>query len=119
MNKEEKIACGVIFLAVLLILYYINKKYLYVLDVEFDTDSKGELAPKSMTLKSGFILPVKTFFTFSDGASKKVKWYGYKISSIKREDGYDVLLNSKKIYTVYNDSWYEENKSVPTGRILI
>ncbi len=97
-----------------LIIYFLNKKYMYVIDAVFDGET-----PEGITLKTGFIAPVKTFIELKDGFSKKIKLYNYKISVKKIENGFDILLNSKKIYSIYSDSYYTDSHKLPTGRIYI
>ncbi len=114
--KEKKIAIitGII---ILVILFCLNKKYIYVLDVEFEDNGKGDLDPSKTLIKSGFIFPVKTELNISQLEEKKVKWYGYTLSISKAEGYYDLLLNSKSIHKFYPNSYYESTKTKPTGKI--
>ncbi len=114
--KEKKIAmvAGVI---VLLILFYFNKKYIYLLDVEFEENNEG-LMPSNILIKSGFIFPVKTELSVSGLEEKKVRWYGYTLKVVKGEDSpYELLLNDKVIRKLYSDSYYEDTKTKPTGLV--
>lgn len=95
-------------------LYIFNKKYLYVLDAEFEDESAV-----SIILKTGFIFPVKTLIEIKNGFEKKIRTYGYKIRVIKKGENFDITLDGKKIHTVYPLSYYEKTHHLPTGRIFI
>ncbi len=112
-SKKERNIILVSLLIILVILYYINKKYLYIIDVAFS----GEDA-ENFTLKTGFIYPVKTSIILGE-APKKIKFYGYMVASKKTDQGYDIYLNNSKVYTIFKDSYYTETKKVPTGRISL
>ncbi len=118
-SKEKKIA-GVAILIILLVIFYFNKKYIYVLDVEMEEDGSGNLMPVKTLIKSGFIFPVKTELNIMGEEEKKVKWYGYTLKAIKGTEGdnyYDLLLNGSKIHSFYSDSYYQATKTHPTGLI--
>ncbi len=117
--KEKKIA-GVAILIILLVLFYFNKKYIYVLDVEMEEDGSGNLMPVKALIKSGFILPVKTELNITGEEEKKVKWYGYMLKIVKGTEGdnyYDLLLDGQKIHSFYSDAYYQATKTRPTGSI--
>lgn len=112
-SKDEKKIILISILIILVILYYINKRYLYVIDAVFEGEE-----PESITLKTGFIYPVKTQIILGE-APKKIKFYGYIVASKKTEQGYDIFLAGKKVYTIFRDNYYTETKKVPTGRIYL
>lgn len=113
MSADEKKIAWISFIVFLIVLYFLNKKYLYIIDVAFS----GEDA-ENLTLKTGFIYPVKTSITLGEPA-KRIKFYGYVMESRKTDKGYDLYLNNKKVYTIFKDSYYMETKGVPTGRIYL
>ncbi len=118
-SKEKKIA-GVAILIILLVIFYFNKKYIYVLDVEMEEDGSGNLMPVKTLIKSGFIFPVKTELNIMGEEEKKVKWYGYTLKTAKGTEGdnyYDLLLNGQKIHSFYSDAYYQATKTYPTGRV--
>ncbi len=113
MSDREKQIAAVIAVAILIILYIVNKRYLYVIDVTFNGDQ-----PESFTLKVGFIYPVKTLVMIGE-APKKINFYGYEVASRAVGEGAEIFLNNKKVSTIFKDAYYTQTKGVPTGRIYL
>lgn len=127
MNKNEKIGAVITLIITLVIVYYINKKYLYILDAEFED---GKII--KLILKTGFLLPVKTEINFGkDTTESKVKFYGYliKATPLKNKEGkatgefnLDIYNNSKskkpsKTVKIFTDDHYVKYLKTPLGRI--
>lgn len=113
-NKKEKTISAIIAAVILFIVYWYNKRYLYVIDAEF---TNGE--PSAIILKTGFIFPVKKHIELKDGESSKIRLYGYTYLIKKTTTGFDLFLNGKKIHSIYTDAYYTETKKLPTGRIYL
>lgn len=113
-SENEKKIIGITAVILAVIVYFINRRYLYILEAEFEGDQ-----PLGVLLKRGFIFPVKTWIPMQDGFQKRIRLYGGKLKVIKMKDHYDILLNNKKIHAVYTDSWYQEYKKLPTGKISL
>jgi hypothetical protein len=127
MSEKEK-RWGLLVLAlVLLIVYYINKCYLFILNIEFE-DNKAT----NLTLKTGFIFPAITQVKFgSQVTESNVKFYGYLIKTVPLKDkegkpdgNYTMEIyrnkNSKKAYkkiTINTDDYYVKNVTTPLGKI--
>lgn len=114
MSGNEKKAAIIIAVVIALVIYWYNKRYLYVLEAEFENED-----PISVILKTGFIFPVKTKIDIKNGFTKKIKLYGYNLLVLKTDSGFDLLIDKKKIYTIYPDKYYQEFKKSPTGRIYL
>jgi hypothetical protein len=113
MSDLEKKWGAVIALVLAIVLYFVNRRYLYVLEAQFEDD-----LPKYIILKVGFILAVKTSIDIKDGNSGTIRIYGYKYKISKSKDGFDLYLNGKQTdYTIRTDSYYEKTHSLPTGPI--
>jgi hypothetical protein len=127
MSKEEKRWAFVIVVAVIIILYYINKLYLFILDIEFE-DNK----PVKLKLKTGFIFYRITEINFGNEVlEQKVKFYGYIIKTIPMKDKegknngeyvmeiYKSKLSKKpyKKIVIHTDSYYVEHFKTPLGKV--
>jgi hypothetical protein len=112
-EKEKKILL-VIVVIVSIFIYLFNRRYLYVLDAEFEDNT-----PVSIVLKTGFILPSKTFIELKNGFEKTVRMYGYKIKVSKAKDDFDIMIDNKKVHTIYTLAHYDKTHKMPTGRIYV
>lgn len=113
-TKKEKRIALIIAVIIIFIIYWYNKRYLYVLDAEFENGN-----PTSIILKTGFIFPVKKFIKLENGKSETIKLYRYKYLVKETPYGFDILLNNKKIHSMYPDAYYQETKKLPTGRVYL
>lgn len=113
-DKEKKwLLIGAVIL--IIVIYFINRRYLYILEAQFDNDG-----PEYIILKVGFLLPMKKQIDIIDGNSGIIRLYGYKYKIVKNKDHFDLYLNGKKTtYSIYNASYYDENHGLPTGRIYL
>lgn len=111
-SENEKKVATIAAVIIAVIIYFINRRYLYILEAEFEGDQ-----PVGILLKRGFIFPVKTWIPMQDGFQKRIRLYGGRIKVVFMKDHYDILLNNRKIHAVYADSWYQEYKKLPTGKI--
>ena len=114
MTKSEKRAAIIIIVVLAIFLYFYNRRYMYVLDAEFENET-----PISIILKTGFIIPVKTLIPIKDGFEKKVRLYGYNLQIKKSGDKYDLFVDKKKVHEIHPVSYYDKTHKSPTGRIYV
>lgn len=125
-DKEKKIAMIVAVVAVF-ILYYLNKLYMYILDVEFEDGTATK-----MLLKTGFIFSSKTEINLREKPVElKVKFYGYVIRTVPLKDKKDKLTGEYQIgifksaksqkpvkeIIIHKDEYYVQHFKTPLGRI--
>jgi hypothetical protein len=125
-DKEKKWTLAFIVLAAI-ILYFVNKLYLFILDVEFE-DSK----PSKLLLKTGFLIPIRTVVDLGDNESiTKVKFYNYRIKATPVIDNDTKVATgeyimqiykgkSDKVFksvTIHTDDYYVQYLKTPLGRI--
>jgi hypothetical protein len=114
MDKQAKGMIVTIVLALAVILFWYNRRYLYILDAEFSDE-----AATSIILKTGFLFPVKTTIPMNPAFKSKMRLYGYNISVKKNPDNFEIYLNNKKIQTIYSVSYYEKTHKTPTERVYL
>jgi hypothetical protein len=114
MSKKEKSIGIIAIILLVIILFFYNRKYLYILDAEFDDDLAS-----SIILKTGFIFPVKTLIPMDGEFKKKMKFYGYNISVKRVNNDFEIYLNDKKIQTVYTAPYYDKTHERPVGRVYL
>lgn len=127
MSKEEKRWALVILIIALLLIYYVNKLYIFILNVEFEN-----YKPINISIKTGFIFSKTTIITFGEKETEtKVKFYGYLIKTIplKNQEGkntgeYELEIyknkNSKKPYkkiSIHTDDYYVKTVTTPLGKV--
>lgn len=127
LTPEQKKYLIAIALVIVVLTYYYNKRYIPILDIEFEDD----VATKGL-LKIGFILPKKVEFNFNPEKTVevKVKLYAYTIRTepilvngdFKGEYNLNIFKNSylKKPYKtrkIYMDNYYVKYLKTPLGLI--
>ncbi len=104
-DKEKKIAPFAL-VAVLIILYILERWFVKITDIAY---VNGE--PYEIEIKSGFILPKRTNMLITTGEVISVRNHSFKFI------GNDLYKDGKKVITLKTDDEYQKSKTTPLIRI--
>ncbi len=125
-SRDEKIWSAIIAAALVVFIWVLNRRYMYMVNVEF----VDGLATK-LFIKTGFIFPEKIEIEpGKEPVEKKLKRYPYRyvLTPVKDKKGkptgeYDLAVfkdKEKKPYKtlhIYKDEYYVKYLKTPLGRI--